>query len=547
MTGPRRAQAELDETTDWPRYRSLCRDLLGRPLPKHRLDWWGPLGFALMGAILRIVNLGNPRTLVFDEAYYVRQAYSMLMHGVELRIDPKWGKESNKAFENGTFDVFTANGDLVVHPPLGKWLIALGQGLFGVENAWSWRIVAAVFGVAAIIIVGRATRRLTGSAWWGTFAAGMLAFEGGHFTHSRTGVLDIFLATFVLAAFAALLVDRDRAREQLAWRMASGAPPNSDFGPVLGWRPWRLAAGVLLGCAVATKWSGAVFLAVFGLMTVLWDAHARRTVGVRRWFVGALLRDAPTAFIAMVGTSLLLYVVSWAGWFASSLGYDRHWGEQHPALGWEALIPNAIRSWVHYHEEIWRLATSISSEHAYATPPWTWMLQLRPTLFYKVEIVEGHEWCPAGVGTCIKTVNSIGSLPVWWVGLLAVAALIVLWLGWRTWKNPPVQFFPRDWRIGAALSGLAAGYLPWWFSGDRTIYAFYTVAFVPWVIMSIAVALDLIAPQENADRKAGIVRWVSIGLLVLAVLQFVWFYPVYTALPLSKAEWLLRGWLPGWR
>ena len=37
----------------------------------------------------------------------------------------------------------------------------------------------------------------------------------------------------------------------------------------------------------------------------------------------------------------------------------------------------------------------------------------------------------------------------------------------------------RDWRAGAILAGLAAGYLPWFDYQNRTIYTFYAVAFVP--------------------------------------------------------------------
>ena len=38
--------------------------------------------------------------------------------------------------------------------------------------------------------------------------------------HSRTGLLDIFVMFFGLAAFGALLIDRDQAREVLAAKVA---------------------------------------------------------------------------------------------------------------------------------------------------------------------------------------------------------------------------------------------------------------------------------------------------------------------------------------
>jgi 4-amino-4-deoxy-L-arabinose transferase-like glycosyltransferase len=71
------------------------------------------------------------------------------------------------------------------------------------------------------------------------------------------------------------VIDRDKVRQRLADRLDETVV--SAFGPGLGWRPWRLLAGFCLGAACATKWSGLYFLAVFGVMTLLWDMGARRT------------------------------------------------------------------------------------------------------------------------------------------------------------------------------------------------------------------------------------------------------------------------------
>ena len=71
--------------------------------------------------MLRFWNLGTPDSLVFDEVYYVDGARDYLAGGVE---------ETNGAAE------------FVVHPPLGKWLIALGIALFG-DTSYGWRIASA--------------------------------------------------------------------------------------------------------------------------------------------------------------------------------------------------------------------------------------------------------------------------------------------------------------------------------------------------------------------------------------------------------------------
>lgn len=176
---------------------------------------------------------------------------------------------------------------------------------------------------------------------------------------------------FALAAFACLLVDRDRSREALAWKDANDPAELGDaYGPDLGWRPWRWASGFLLACLVATKWSGLVFIAIFGLMTVLWDVNARRRAGHASWLRGALLRDAPPAFAAIAGTPLVIYTLSWSGWFYSSLGYDRHWADSHPASGLGHLVPGVLRSWVQYHRDIWAYTAEMLPKSAWQARGW---------------------------------------------------------------------------------------------------------------------------------------------------------------------------------
>lgn len=528
---------------DWPRYRALLRTLTDPVITgTNRAAWLTYAAIAWAAFAIRVWRLGIPDTLVFDESYYVKQAYSLTAHGVELRNDPALADTVNATFESGTPDVFTAAGDLVVHPPLGKWLIGIGQTLGGVENPWAWRIMLAVAGALTVLIVARAARRLTGSFAWGAVAGILLAVEGTSIVHSRTGILDGFLALFGAAAFAALLADRDQARETLAYRM-SRATHQLTFGPRIGTRPWRWAAGIMLGCAAATKWSGLYLLVGFGLLTVLWDLSARRRAGIRWWPAAGVLRDGIYAFIQLVGTTAAVYVASWAGWFATQNGYNRQWAATQPEpTGWVAHVPDALRSWWQYHQEILAFHTTLASPHPYQSAPWTWPFQIHPTLFYLRTSEEGSNGCPAGAGRCYETVTSMGTIPIWWAAVAATLALTLVW-AWR-----------RNWQAGAILAALAASYGPWFFLADRTVYAFYTVAFAPFAVLAIVHALNVWAGNRAgpllADTPDRTIRWygawaVASILMVAAIAWLVWFYPVYTAQMLDEAAYHARfRWTP---
>src|SRR5690349_24654943 len=62
---------------------------LSPPLPRGRLlGWLGPLLITALGTFLRFNRLSIPHAIVFDETYYVGDAYGILQHGVEINHVP---------------------------------------------------------------------------------------------------------------------------------------------------------------------------------------------------------------------------------------------------------------------------------------------------------------------------------------------------------------------------------------------------------------------------------------------------------------------------
>ena len=116
----------------------LLRSLLGTDTltlddaPGARLKGWlWPLAVTLLAGLLRFWDLGRPHKLVFDETYYVKDAWSLLVNGYEAN----WADDSNPAFEAGDTSGLLTSGEYVVHPQVGKWLIALGIQLGGASRA----------------------------------------------------------------------------------------------------------------------------------------------------------------------------------------------------------------------------------------------------------------------------------------------------------------------------------------------------------------------------------------------------------------------------
>ena len=204
------------------------------PMPGSRLwGWLGPLLVFAFGTFLRFDRLSIPHAVIFDETYYVPDAYGILRFGVEHN----YIATRNALIARGDPHFFSAGGEFVVHPPAGKLFIAGGEWVFGL-TPFGWRFSVAVVGSLSILILARTARRMTRSTLLGCVAGLLLALDGLEFVMCRTALLDIFVMFWVLAAFACLVVDRDRTRARLA---AAATRGSSTSPPRLGIRWWLVA------------------------------------------------------------------------------------------------------------------------------------------------------------------------------------------------------------------------------------------------------------------------------------------------------------------
>jgi len=92
-----------------------------------------------------------------------------------------------------------------------------------------------------------------------------------------------------------------------------------------------------------------------------------------------------------------------------------------------------------------------------------------------------------------------------------------------------------------------AGWAPWLMFPERTMFYFYSIVYLPFLVMAIAYIASLIYVGISARESSRKVFFIIGGiLLVLTVVISVFFYPVWTAIQLPKDEWLLRMWFRNW-
>ncbi len=417
-----------------------------------------PILIALASFVLRVINLGLPKGLVFDEVYYVDGARDLLKYGVEI---------------DGT------NPEFIVHPPVGKWLIASGIQLFG-DTEFGWRFASAVFGTLLILLFARLVHVLFYSPLLTALGAALMALDGLLLVHSRTALLDLFLTFFTV------------------------------LGIFLWHRNRHIWAGIAFGFAIGCKWSAIYFVAVVGLIAVyriLVAQDIRRSV-----------KPIAAKFAQYGVLPVLVYLLTWTGWFISDRGWSRQWST------------NPLLSWLHYHSEMLNFHTGLTQTHPYQANPWSWLIMGRPTSFFYAAPKE------CGAKDCAQEVLALGTPILWWVGTIALAVVIGYWI--KTLIHH---------RIDAAATiiviGLAAGYLPWFAMQQRTVFTFYAIVIQPFLILAIVYCAKLLL---GSGLKPVVSQSIVGGLFAVIVLCFLYFIPLFTAQVITYEDWRLRMWFESW-
>ena len=509
--------------------------------------WVGTLAVTVLAGFLRLWDLGKPRAFLFDETYYAKDAWSLLHFGYAQNYVEK---ANEQILAGRTTGQWTGTPEMVVHPEVGKWLIALGEAAFGM-NPFGWRIASAIAGTLMVMVMVRLARRITRSTLLGLVAGLLMCFEGQQLVLSRLALLDIFLAFFLLCAVSCMVADRDWGRARLAARIGEGTRLDpSSWGPLVLWRPWRLATGVCWGLAISTKWSALFPLAAFGLLMWAWDAGARRSFGVRRAAVKSAVLDALPAVGYVVVLPLVIYVLSWTGWllhagvYEASLSdtqYGPYWGSylKTDAHGFFPELGQSLRSLWHYHHDVYSFHTGFlnQSTHVYQSNPWGWFTLNRPVgVDSQLDIAPGAQGCTAAAGsTCLRQVLLLGNPVVWWFGTLALLWSSVMWVA------------RRDWRHGLVVVGVAATWLPWFRYDDRPIFSYYASMSLPFLVLGATLLLGEIIGRRDASALRRTLGTAAAGsVVVLTLLAFAWFWPIWTDQVVTNREWVERMWFKRW-
>ncbi len=485
------------------------------------------LAVTAIAAVVRMWGLSSPPTLVFDENYYAKAA--CIFVGGSDRVC-KIDSPNERLFREQEWDVGS-----FVHPPLGKWTIALGIKAFGMDP-FGWRIGSAVAGTLAVTGVALIAQLLFGRPLW-TFLAGLLlGLEHLSVVLSRQALLDIHLQLWIVAGFLCLVLDR----RWIDQRTRRGPPPGGeDAGTTVPsplWRPWRYAAGLAFGAAVAVKWSGGLGMLAAIVISLAWETsrrlHGDRTRG--RAFGRALLQESFSLLIAFVVIPAIVYVVTYLPWL------------HHFDWKLSEFVDQQLRVARYHLFELKTVAVdpdtgALTPTHYGYSRPWTWLWMERPLpLTWQDE------------GPAIRDLLAIGNPVVFWGSFWSLPYLAFAW--WRK----------RDWVAGFFLMAVMLQYLPWVLVA-RPQFFFYVAPFTPFLVLGLVYMLrdlsdarlivrepgGVVATDPETGRPAVSVwhpyRPIAWAVVTASVGLFIWFWPVLTWQLISDERFKLIVWFPGWQ
>jgi dolichyl-phosphate-mannose--protein O-mannosyl transferase len=514
----------------------------------------------ILAGWLRIVHVSNPSDYVFDEVYYPKAACILVgWNNQTCTID----STDEQYWRTTKWDVGSW-----VHPPLGKWEIAMGIKLFGMRS-FGWRISSVIAGTLVVTLTAVMAQLLFGSALWTAVAGLLMAVENLNVVMSRVGLLDIHVEFWVVLAFVLFLLDRRwiDARQAAAEDVAvpdgsedpdpppettvaletavsdhaddAGAlpvpPPSPTPAPSPIWRPWRFAAGAALGAASAVKWSGVFALFAVVVLAYMWETTRRhRDRSWLRAFGRAFSRESFGIVLALLLTPIAIYMITWLPWF------------HHFAWSWHDWVANMGATWDFHHNGIqWTQLdpkTGLQTPtHPYYAHPGGWILLLRPISFYVKNI-----------GTSTEQILAIGNPFIFWASVVALPYVLFAWR--RT----------RDWRGGFIIVAVLGQYVPW-FVQTRPTFFFYVLPLVPFMVLAVTWACrDLsdakivvrehdtgavaVNPEtgEAAISTAHVYRPFVVAYVIAVVVVFWLFWPILTAGRITDLHLRTIVWFRRW-
>jgi dolichyl-phosphate-mannose--protein O-mannosyl transferase len=284
-------------------------------------------------------------------------------------------------------------------------------------------------------------------------------------------------------------------------------------------------SGLFMGLGFASKWPaayGGIGLAII-FFYVLYKRYAEAaTFNKMEEFIEKTVVTCLCCVVFFVIIPAAIYVAAYVPQYnieSEKLRFINHeYGTTYDAVDnalAEVKDPGIVKFVLYNQRNMFDFHSKLNDTHPYSAHWWEWLIDLRPILYHIP---------PKDLGGKTEAVSAFGNPAVWWVGLAA----IFYCLSTINKGNKDNLFL---------LIGYFAQLAPWVLVTTRRTFVYH---YFPCIIFLVLATTSFFKDAVKSKK-------LTIGYLVLAAVLFVMFYPVLSALTVSKSyvDTFLR-WFPTW-
>ena len=458
-------------------------------------------------------------------------------------------------------------------PPVSKLIIAGGISWLGF-NPWGWRIMSAIFGSLLIGLLYLLARRL----WhrhrvFPVLAALFLSLDGLELVESRTGVIDIFAAFFVvLSLWLFSLHWHARTRRQWRWTLYLTAAAS---GLGVATKADMVPAVMLMVLLLAARWARPhLRMRGLGRNDSRWllppapddpvEAGRRTMVTSLRWgrhYLGAAALIVLIFFLSFfnywtISHSIYVNFATPSGPTATCTGFTTRASVCHlpvampvrrdhlgPVTLWlptsfnlgQALVDVEMNSVASLSYQ-----ATLKATHPFASAYYSWPLDAHPVLFYALYTGNGVATSAGQTVSNYAWISDMGNPAIFWLGLLALAACLY----WTLRRRDRIALF--------ILLGFLFNWLLLWSWPSRILFFYEIIEALPFTCLALAYGCTRLAHARSVVQLGTVrlgpysLRPVAAAVVLAVVLSFAYFYPLWTGQPIPSNDFFQHIWVPGW-
>lgn len=379
-----------------------------------------------------------------------------------------------------------------VHPQLGKIIMSLPIHILGM-TPFAYRLMGNLVGIGMLIIIYCIANTIFKKKIYGNLAAILMASDGMHFAQTRIATVDSYLVFFILLSFLFMykyleLSTSDSLKKKFKYLALSG---------------------IFIGCAIATKWTG--LFAGLGL-AILFFAKLYRDVVIekidftkekleikfrkKKWLVeyNKIILFCIGAFVLV---PIIIYILSSIPYFISGQIYDF------------SSFVSMLTGMFGYH-------SGLEDTHPFQSDWNTWPIMSKPVWYYMKDYgSEGY-----------STISGMGNPILWWFG-----AFTMIYTLFRT----VFKIDRKSWYIIVPILSI---FLPYSLI-KRCMFLYHYFPVVPFMILSVVNFVQVITEKIKKN-------YVVILVSTIILCTFIYFFPVYSGMKVSKEYIDSTKWVSTW-